>query len=150
MSVCRQSLAVQIPAHAQIQWCAAVTEDFALYPRASPRTPQSCESLSPSSLIGFVTPVILSSLFYQLSIYFLNVLTHRVPHRYRALLATMSCLKHCNFPLSPEALPQSQVQTMSSPARAVLLAIFETVRKCWFRRQRHFSSTLLTSSQRAK
>lgn len=63
MPVCHRSLAVQILAHAQIQWCAAVTVDCALCPRVSPRTPRSCESLSLFSLIGLVTSAILSSLF---------------------------------------------------------------------------------------
>lgn len=43
-------------------------------------------------------------------------LTHRQPHRYWAPLATMRCLKHCSFPRSPGALPECQIQTMSSPA----------------------------------
>lgn len=55
--------------------------------------------------------------------------THKQPHQLE-----------CNFPLSSGALPQRQVQTLSSPALAVLLALAETVTKCWFRSRRHFQS----------
>lgn len=75
--------------------------------------------------------------------------TRRVPHRYWAPLARMSYLKHCNFPLSPEALSECQAQTLSGSALAVLLAFVETVTKCWFRRHRHFPSPFSQRSQRA-